>query len=180
MIHLVDLAGSEKFAKTNATGDRLKEGCSINKSLTVLGQVIQTLAEKSLGKLKNAVVPYRESSLTRILQNALGFRSVRGKLEDDHDLRAFARGQQLRREPQHAALRRPGEEDQVPRRDQRERAGQDHQGAQEGEREAQGAAQRLGEPPDRGQRLHLHQSSTSRAWTSSKSCRRNSTATSTS
>lgn len=72
VINLVDLAGSEKVAKSGASGDRLKEGCSINKSLTVLGKVISTLADKALGKRKRDVVPYRESALTRILQNALG------------------------------------------------------------------------------------------------------------
>jgi len=72
VINLVDLAGSEKADQTGATGDRLKEGCSINKSLTTLGQVISVLADKALGKQNKAVVPYRESSLTRILQNALG------------------------------------------------------------------------------------------------------------
>jgi kinesin family protein 13 len=73
VINLVDLAGSEKVSKTGAKGDRLKEGCSINKSLTVLGKVISTLAEMAMDKKnKNIVVPYRESSLTRILQNALG------------------------------------------------------------------------------------------------------------
>lgn len=72
VINLVDLAGSEKVAKSGATGDRLKEGCSINKSLSVLGLVISTLASKSTGKDKKTVVPYRDSSLTRILQNALG------------------------------------------------------------------------------------------------------------
>lgn len=63
----MDLAGSEKFSKTGATGDRLKEGCNINKSLTVLGKVISNLADKAMGKSKNTVTPYRESSLTRIL-----------------------------------------------------------------------------------------------------------------
>lgn len=63
----MDLAGSEKFAKTGTTGDRFKEGCSINKSLTVLGKVISVLADKAMGKKKKTVVPYRESSLTRIL-----------------------------------------------------------------------------------------------------------------
>lgn len=72
VINLVDLAGSEKVAKSGATGDRLKEGCSINKSLSVLGLVISVLASKSMGKEKKTVVPYRDSSLTRILQNALG------------------------------------------------------------------------------------------------------------
>ena len=71
VINLVDLAGSEKVSKTGATGDRLKEGSSINKSLTVLGMVITALADISMGK-KNKVVPYRTSALTRILQNALG------------------------------------------------------------------------------------------------------------
>jgi len=72
VINLVDLAGSEKAGQTGATGDRLKEGCAINKSLTVLGQVISILADKSSGKQKGAVVPYRDSALSRILQNALG------------------------------------------------------------------------------------------------------------
>lgn len=79
VINLVDLAGSEKVGKTGATGDRLKEGNDtskkliyilagqINKSLSVLGQVISALAEKANGKAKNQVVPYRDSSLTRIL-----------------------------------------------------------------------------------------------------------------
>jgi hypothetical protein len=62
----VDLAGSEKLSKTQASGDRLKEGCNINKSLHVLGLVISNLAEKSFKK-NNTVTPYRESILTRIL-----------------------------------------------------------------------------------------------------------------
>jgi len=72
VINLVDLAGSEKAGQTGASGDRLKEGCAINKSLTVLGTCISVLADKALGKEKKAVVPYRDSALTRILQNALG------------------------------------------------------------------------------------------------------------
>ena len=72
VINLVDLAGSEKAGQTGAEGQRLKEGCAINKSLTVLGNCISILAEKAGGKAKNAVVPYRDSNLTRILQNALG------------------------------------------------------------------------------------------------------------
>jgi hypothetical protein len=72
-INLVDLAGSERAGKTGATGERLQEGSSINKSLSTLGKVITTLAKKSAGLLgKNEVIPYRESKLTRILQNALG------------------------------------------------------------------------------------------------------------
>ena len=61
------MAGSEKISKTGAKGDWLKEGCSINKSLTVLGWVINILADKAIGKKKNSVVPFRESSLTWIL-----------------------------------------------------------------------------------------------------------------
>jgi hypothetical protein len=71
-INLVDLAGSEKLSKTGAKGDRMKEGCQINKSLHVLGLVIANLAEKAMGKNKNSITPYRDSVLTRILTNALG------------------------------------------------------------------------------------------------------------
>lgn len=66
VIHLVDLAGSEKVGKTGATGDRLKEAAGINKSLSALGLVIEKLADQA------KVIPYRDSCLTRILQNALG------------------------------------------------------------------------------------------------------------
>lgn len=61
VINLVDLAGSEKSSQTGATGDRLKEGCAINKSLTCLGQVIKVLAEKAGGKAKKETIPYRNS-----------------------------------------------------------------------------------------------------------------------
>ena len=72
VIHLVDLAGSQKVGKTGATGDRFKKAAGINKSLSLFGLVINTLADKSMGKGKGTVVPYRDSCLTRILQNALG------------------------------------------------------------------------------------------------------------
>lgn len=61
------MAGSEKAGQTGASGDRLKEGCAINKSLTVLGTCISALADKACGKAKKEVVPYRDSNLTRIL-----------------------------------------------------------------------------------------------------------------
>jgi len=67
--HFVDLAGSERAKKTGAVGSVLKEGININKSLLVLGNVIQALTEE--GK-KNHHVPYRDSKLTRILQDSLG------------------------------------------------------------------------------------------------------------
>jgi hypothetical protein len=72
VINLVDLAGSEKAGQTGASGQRLKEGCAINQSLSSLGNCISVLADKAMGKGKNTVVPYRDSNLTRILQNALG------------------------------------------------------------------------------------------------------------
>eukprot|EP00929_Paragymnodinium_shiwhaense_P024576 TRINITY_DN15078_c0_g1_i1.p1 TRINITY_DN15078_c0_g1~~TRINITY_DN15078_c0_g1_i1.p1 ORF type:complete len:1061 (+),score=318.97 TRINITY_DN15078_c0_g1_i1:168-3350(+) len=75
MVNLVDLAGSEKAGQTGASGDRLKEGCAINSSLTALGNVIEKLAERSSAKGKKKdqiIIPYRNSKLTRLLQNALG------------------------------------------------------------------------------------------------------------
>ena len=72
VINLVDLAGSERASKTGASGDRLKEGSAINTSLTVLGLVIAKLAEREMKGKGNVVIPYRDSVLTRILQNALG------------------------------------------------------------------------------------------------------------
>ncbi|GBG29566.1 Kinesin-like protein [Hondaea fermentalgiana] len=66
-INLVDLAGSERAAKTGAAGSRLKEGAAINLSLSTLGQVINMLAEGGKGH-----IPYRNSKLTRVLQQALG------------------------------------------------------------------------------------------------------------
>ena len=72
VINLVDLAGSERADNTGATGDRLKEGANINKSLSALGNVISALADISSGSKKKIVVPYRDSVLTKLLQNALG------------------------------------------------------------------------------------------------------------
>lgn len=73
VLRLVDLAGSERAGSTGATGDRLKEGSNINKSLVTLGRVISTLAQLHQGNnSQSVVVPYRESTLTRLLQNSLG------------------------------------------------------------------------------------------------------------
>ena len=72
-INLVDLAGSERSKATGATGDRLKEGCKINQSLSTLGNVINALAdsEKAKSKGKAKLPPFRDSVLTKILKGAL-------------------------------------------------------------------------------------------------------------
>ncbi|XP_073897568.1 centromere-associated protein E isoform X2 [Castor canadensis] len=67
-LNLVDLAGSERAAQTGAEGMRFKEGCNINRSLFILGQVIKKLSDGQIGGFIN----YRDSKLTRILQNSLG------------------------------------------------------------------------------------------------------------
>ncbi|KAL9271442.1 Kinesin-like protein [Drosera capensis] len=67
---LVDLAGSEKVEKTRAEGRVLEEAKTINKSLSALGNVINALTCSPHGKINH--VPYRDSKLTRILQDALG------------------------------------------------------------------------------------------------------------
>ncbi|XP_024977098.1 kinesin-like protein KIN-7N [Cynara cardunculus var. scolymus] len=69
VLNLVDLAGSERIAKTGAGGVRLKEGKHINKSLMILGNVINKLSD---GARQRGHIPYRDSKLTRILQPALG------------------------------------------------------------------------------------------------------------
>ncbi|TLS28909.1 hypothetical protein PpBr36_01585 [Pyricularia pennisetigena] len=82
-IRLVDLAGSERAKATEATGQRLREGSNINKSLTTLGRVIAALADpkhtstpKKKSKQQRAggeqIVPYRDSILTWLLKDSLG------------------------------------------------------------------------------------------------------------
>jgi kinesin family protein 5 len=66
-LFLVDLAGSEKVGKTGASGQTLEEAKKINKSLSALGMVINSLTDG-----KSTHVPYRDSKLTRILQESLG------------------------------------------------------------------------------------------------------------
>ncbi|KAI7861727.1 hypothetical protein BDF14DRAFT_1865224 [Spinellus fusiger] len=67
--HFVDLAGSERLKRTNAQGDRAKEGIAINAGLLALGNVISALGDESR---RTAHVPYRDSKLTRLLQDSLG------------------------------------------------------------------------------------------------------------
>ena len=66
-LNLVDLAGSERQGKTGSTGDRLKEATKINLSLSTLGNVISSLVDG-----KSTHVPYRDSKLTRLLEDSLG------------------------------------------------------------------------------------------------------------
>ncbi|XP_019863829.1 PREDICTED: kinesin-like protein KIN-14M, partial [Amphimedon queenslandica] len=63
---LVDLAGSERISRSEATGLRLVEAASINKSLSALGQVFSSIRENSLH------IPFRNSKLTHLLQQCLG------------------------------------------------------------------------------------------------------------
>ncbi|KAJ2656276.1 hypothetical protein IWW48_005106 [Coemansia sp. RSA 1200] len=80
-IHFVDLAGSERIKRTGAAGNRAKEGISINAGLLALGNVISALggavsngnSSSATGTAKRAThVPYRDSKLTRLLQDSLG------------------------------------------------------------------------------------------------------------
>ena len=66
-LNIVDLAGSERQSKTNATGERLKEATKINLSLSTLCHVISSLTDPHC-----TYIPYRDSKLTRILQDSLG------------------------------------------------------------------------------------------------------------
>ncbi|XP_042507480.1 kinesin-like protein KIN-4C isoform X2 [Macadamia integrifolia] len=70
-LHLVDLAGSERAKRTGADGLRLKEGIHINKGLLALGNVISALGDEKKRK-EGGHVPYRDSKLTRLLQDSLG------------------------------------------------------------------------------------------------------------
>lgn len=68
--HIIDLAGSERQKLTDAVGERLKEAGMINKSLSALGNVINSLVDISQGKSRH--VHYRDSKLTFLLKDSLG------------------------------------------------------------------------------------------------------------
>lgn len=70
--HFVDLAGSERIKKTGASGKQQKEGIQINRGLLSLGNVISALTDEKKVKAGTAFIPYRDSKLTRILQDSLG------------------------------------------------------------------------------------------------------------
>ncbi len=67
--HFVDLAGSERLKRTGAIGNRAKEGICINRGLLALGNVISALGDD---EKRGSHVPYRDSKLTRLLQDSLG------------------------------------------------------------------------------------------------------------
>eukprot|EP00472_Partenskyella_glossopodia_P002056 CAMPEP_0197522634 /NCGR_PEP_ID=MMETSP1318-20131121/7735_1 /TAXON_ID=552666 /ORGANISM="Partenskyella glossopodia, Strain RCC365" /LENGTH=1665 /DNA_ID=CAMNT_0043075065 /DNA_START=308 /DNA_END=5304 /DNA_ORIENTATION=+ len=67
--HFVDLAGSERLKRTGAVGARMMEGININKGLLALGNVISALGDE---KRKGSHVPFRDSKITRLLQDSLG------------------------------------------------------------------------------------------------------------
>ncbi|KAJ9501201.1 hypothetical protein H2202_002995 [Exophiala xenobiotica] len=71
-LHFVDLAGSERLKNTQATGDRAREGISINAGLASLGKVISQLSSRTAGTF----VSYRDSKLTRMLQDSLGGNAI--------------------------------------------------------------------------------------------------------
>ena len=80
-IHIVDLAGSERVKHTNVEGQRLREGCNINRSLHVLGSVINSLVESTK---KKKHIPFRDSKLTHYLKNSLGGNSITKLLANVH------------------------------------------------------------------------------------------------
>lgn len=71
-LHFVDLAGSERLKNTGASGERAKEGIAINAGLAALGKVISQLSSRQSG----AHVSYRDSKLTRLLQDSLGGNAI--------------------------------------------------------------------------------------------------------
>ena len=85
-IHLVDLAGSERLKKSESEGQRLREALHINTSLAALGKVVMALDPS----VQQSHVPYRDSKLTRLLQNSLGGNSCTSLIATIHPARPFA------------------------------------------------------------------------------------------
>ena len=71
-INLIDLAGSERSSAAQTSGERLKEGASINRSLHTLGKVISLLSDRSMGKRRKVYIPYQDSTLMWLLKESLG------------------------------------------------------------------------------------------------------------
>lgn len=82
MLNLVDLAGSERLKKSASEGQRKTEALHINSSLTALGKVVMAL-DPSSGLTH---IPYRDSKLTRLLQNSLGGNSFTVVLATVHPI----------------------------------------------------------------------------------------------
>jgi hypothetical protein len=80
-INIVDLAGSERVKHTHVEGERLREGCNINRSLHVLGNVINSLVESAK---KKKHIPFRDSKLTYFLKDSLGGNSITKLLANIH------------------------------------------------------------------------------------------------
>jgi hypothetical protein len=75
-VTFVDLAGSERLKKTGATGERFKEGVSINSGLLALSKVIMALSDKDKKQFPVTHIPYRDSKLTRLLKDSLSGNSI--------------------------------------------------------------------------------------------------------
>jgi hypothetical protein len=85
-INVVDLAGSERVKHTQVEGERLKEGCNINRSLHVLGNVINSLVESAR---KKKHIPFRDSKLTHYLKDSLGGNSITKLLANVHTSKQY-------------------------------------------------------------------------------------------
>lgn len=85
-VHIVDLAGSERTKLAKVEGDRLREGCNINKSLHALGNVINSLVESAK---KKKYIPFRDSKLTYFLKDSLGGNSKTTLLANINPSKAY-------------------------------------------------------------------------------------------
>ena len=87
MLNMVDLAGSERLGRSESQGQRLAEALSINSSLSALGKVVMALHATADG-VSQGHIPYRDSKLTRLLQNSLGGNSITAVLATVHPRQA--------------------------------------------------------------------------------------------